>query len=112
MKRKRILGSVAIIGLLAFGSTALAQYVYQPTDVAGAGLSYIRPDNLIWYSLNGYVTNGPVQPGVNGSGIPFQVWNNDTWEPYGGVLGDRGCGASARGGDEPGGTVRQCGGGV
>lgn len=87
MKKKLSLSVIA--GLLAFSSSTLAQpYVYQPTNVAGAGLSYVVPDKLVWYSLNGYVTNGPVKPGVNGSGVPFQVWNNDIWEAYGGVLGD------------------------
>jgi hypothetical protein len=80
-----------IIGLLAFCSTAPAQL---PTDLGGAGLSYIVRDTDLWYALPvapstyGIPTLGPVKPGTNSLGIPYQVWNNGNWEPYGGVLGD------------------------
>src|ERR1035441_1426034 len=68
--------------LLAFGSTALAQpYTYVPKDLAGAGLSYVVRDTMIWYGNTNHLTVGPVNVGD-------QLGNNANWEPYCGVLGD------------------------
>ena len=74
--------SILTASLLAFCSNSLAQsYVYLPTNVAGAGMSYIVPDTYIWYGYTNHVTVGPVN-------IGDQLGNNGNWEPYCGSLGD------------------------
>lgn len=79
---KKLLAVTTFSGLLALGFTAQAQpYIYMPTNVAGAGLSYIVPDMPVWYHVNNYVTNGPVK-------LSEQVGNNNGWFYYGSVLGD------------------------
>jgi len=62
-KQTRLL---SVVGLLAFCSSAHAQFV--PGGVASAGLTYVVPDMAVWYNSGllpghpfpGYVTNGPV----------------------------------------------------
>ena len=46
---KKLTHLTLVAGLLAVGSTALAQYsVYIPTNVAGAKMSYVVQDMLLW----------------------------------------------------------------
>jgi len=74
--------SLLAASLLALSLSGFAQtYVYQPTNLAGAGLSYIVPDTFIWYGYTNHVTVGPVN-------IGDQLGNNGNWEPYCGILGD------------------------
>lgn len=68
-----------MIGLLAFCSSAHAQFV--PGGVASAGLSHIVPDMLLWYSTNNYYTNGPM---TVGAAAP----NAGIWDAYDSVVGD------------------------
>jgi hypothetical protein len=56
--------SILAASLLAFYSDSLAQsYVYLPTNVTGAGMSYIVQDTYIWYGYTNHVTVGPVNIG-------------------------------------------------
>lgn len=81
--KKQIAQSV-IVGLLAFSFTSSAQYVATPTDVSGAGLSYIVPDMLMWYNSNtvSYVI-GPVDLGAI---APYP--SGHVFDAYDSVLGD------------------------
>jgi hypothetical protein len=75
---KKQIGLSVIVGLLAFCSstTSFAQYVYAPTNVAGAGMSYVVPDMLLWYNQTlGIYTNGPIYNTAD------QIANNGNWEP-------------------------------
>ena len=78
---KEQVGVLTLVGLLAFCSTSSAQYVAVPTNVAGAGLSYVVPDMLLWYHTNNYLTNGPI---TVGAAVP----NSTIWDAYVSVLGD------------------------
>lgn len=86
MKNKTSL--LLAVSVLAFCSSTHAQptYVYTPTNVLGAGLTNIVPDMLLWWHVNGYITNGPITT------LSDQVGDTSTglgnWEPYVSVIGD------------------------
>jgi len=79
MKKQTIV--LTLVGFLAFYSTTPAQYVSVPTNVTGAGLSYIVPDMLLWYHTNNYYTNGPIMVGQVAP-------NSSIWDAYDSMVGD------------------------
>jgi hypothetical protein len=78
---------VLLAVLLAFLSRAHAQtYVYTPTNCAGAGVTNVVQDMLLWYNANGYYTNGPITLGAQIGDTTNSLGN---WEPYTDMLGDK-----------------------
>jgi len=78
---KKFLSLPVLLGLSAIYSSAYAG-PFIPGDVASAGYGYVVPDMLLWYNMNGYYTNGPIQNASE------QVANLGNWEPTISVLGD------------------------
>jgi hypothetical protein len=77
--------TVSLLTLCA-GAHAQPVYVATPTNVFGAGLTNLVPDMLVWWHVNGYITNGPIaqisdQVGDTSTGL-------GTWEPNISVMGD------------------------
>jgi len=67
-------------------STRAQTYVYTPTNTAGAGVTKIVPDTLLWYNVAGYYTNGPILNLASQEGDTVNSLGN--WEPYADVMGD------------------------
>ncbi len=66
-----------------FVSGARSQsYVYTPTNTAGAWVTTVVPDVLLWYNMNGTYVAGPV------TNLADEVAALANWEPYIDVVGD------------------------
>jgi hypothetical protein len=74
------------VSLLATSFASFGQnYVYTPTNLAGAWVTTVVPDVLLWYNTNGYYTNGPVAPLYDEA--PNNTNGLGNWEPYIDVMG-------------------------
>jgi hypothetical protein len=78
---KKLLGLPVLLGLSAMLSNTNAS-PFIPGGVQSAGYEYVVPDMLLWYNVNGFYTNGPMQ------NVSEQVANLANWEPTISVLGD------------------------
>ncbi len=75
MKTKTATAILTSFLAIALGAQA-QNYVYAPTNTFGAGVQRIVPDVLLWYSANGYYTNGPIH------NLTDQEADLGNWEPY------------------------------
>jgi nitrite reductase/ring-hydroxylating ferredoxin subunit len=80
------LGIVMLAASLFAAALGRAQnYVYTPTNAAGAWVSTAIPDVLLWFSTNGAYNSGPI------TNLAAQVSNTTNgagnWEPYIDVMG-------------------------
>jgi hypothetical protein len=87
MLKSQIMKTQIKIAILAasliFVSDALSrQFVYTPTNAAGAWVTTVVPDVLVWYNTNGTYVAGPI------TDLADEATNLANWEPYIDVMGD------------------------